>query len=78
MKTVIVGGVAAGASTGARLRRLDESAKNGFDDVAFLAGGMMTFHGHHRTPLAVGLGGMPVVEHAEDELVQRPGALEHV
>jgi NADPH-dependent 2,4-dienoyl-CoA reductase/sulfur reductase-like enzyme len=26
MKTVIVGGVAAGASTGARLRRLDESA----------------------------------------------------
>jgi len=27
MKTVIVGGVAAGASTGARLRRLNESAK---------------------------------------------------
>ena len=27
MKTVIVGGVAAGASTGARLRRLDESAE---------------------------------------------------
>ena len=27
MKTVIIGGVAAGASTGARLRRLDESAE---------------------------------------------------
>ena len=27
MKTVIVGGVAAGASTGARLRRLDEAAE---------------------------------------------------
>ncbi len=27
MKTVIVGGVAAGASTGARLRRLEESAE---------------------------------------------------
>jgi hypothetical protein len=27
MKTVIAGGVAAGASTGARLRRLDESAE---------------------------------------------------
>ena len=27
MKTVIVGGVAGGASTGARLRRLDESAE---------------------------------------------------
>ena len=27
MKTVIVGGVAAGASTGARLRRLDETAE---------------------------------------------------
>jgi NADPH-dependent 2,4-dienoyl-CoA reductase/sulfur reductase-like enzyme/rhodanese-related sulfurtransferase len=52
--------------------------QNGFDDVAFLSGGMMTYHGYHRTPLAVGLGGMPVVEYAEDELAQRPGALEHV
>ena len=51
--------------------------QTGFDDVAFLSGGMMTYHGHHRTPLAVGLGGMPVVEYAEDELAQRPGALEH-
>ncbi len=52
--------------------------QTGFDDVAFLSGGMMTYHGYHRTPLAVGLGGMPVVEYAEDELAQRPGALEHV
>ena len=48
------------------------------DDVAFLAGGMMTYHGYHRTPLTVGKGGMPMVSHAEDELAQRPGALEHV
>ena len=52
--------------------------QNGFDDVAFLSGGMMTFHGYHRTPLVVGQGGMPMVEHVEDELAQRPGALEHV
>ena len=41
--------------------------QNGFEDVAYLSGGMMTFHGYHRTPLAVGAGGMPVVAHAEDE-----------
>ena len=52
--------------------------QNGWDDVAFLSGGMMTYHGYHRTPLAVGKGGMPMVAHAEDELAQRPGALEHV
>jgi NADPH-dependent 2,4-dienoyl-CoA reductase/sulfur reductase-like enzyme/rhodanese-related sulfurtransferase len=52
--------------------------QNGFDDVAFLSGGMMTYHGYHRTPLTVGSGGMPMVAHAEDELAQRPGALEHV
>lgn len=52
--------------------------QNGWDDVAFLTGGMMTYHGFHRTPLAVGKGGMPVVTHAEDELAQRPGALAHV
>jgi NADPH-dependent 2,4-dienoyl-CoA reductase/sulfur reductase-like enzyme/rhodanese-related sulfurtransferase len=52
--------------------------QSGWDDVAFLAGGMMTYHGFHRTPLEVGKGGMPVVAHAEDELAQRPGALEHV
>jgi NADPH-dependent 2,4-dienoyl-CoA reductase/sulfur reductase-like enzyme/rhodanese-related sulfurtransferase len=55
-----------------------ELKQNGWDDVAFLSGGMMTYHGYHRTPLAVGTGGMPVVTHAEDELAQRPGALEHV
>jgi NADPH-dependent 2,4-dienoyl-CoA reductase/sulfur reductase-like enzyme/rhodanese-related sulfurtransferase len=52
--------------------------QHGFDEVAFLSGGMMTYHGYHRTPLAVGKGGMPMVAHAEDELAQRPGALEHV
>ena len=52
--------------------------QNGWDDVAFLSGGMMTYHGYHRTPLTVGQGGMPMVAYAEDELAQRPGALEHV
>ena len=52
--------------------------QNGWDQVAFLAGGMMTYHGYHRTPLTVGNGGMPMVAHAEDELAQRPGALEHI
>ena len=51
---------------------------HGWDDVAFLSGGMMTFHGYHRTPLVVGLGGMPVVAHAEDEMAQRPDALTDV
>jgi hypothetical protein len=46
--------------------------------VAFLSGGMMTYHGYHRTPLTVGKGGMPMVAHAEDQLAQRPGALEHI
>lgn len=52
--------------------------QHGWDDVAFLSGGMMTYHGFHRTPLTVGKGGMPVVEHAEDKLAQRPDALAHV
>jgi predicted sulfurtransferase len=52
--------------------------QNGWDDVAFLSGGMITYHGYHRTPLTVGKGGTPVVAHAEDELAQRPGALQHV
>ena len=52
--------------------------QNGWDDVAFLAGGMMTYHGYHMTPLAVGTGGMPMVAHAEDQLAQCPGALEHI
>ena len=52
--------------------------QNGWDEVAFLSGGMMTYHGYHRTPLKVGQGGMPMVAHAEDELAQRPGALEHI
>jgi NADPH-dependent 2,4-dienoyl-CoA reductase/sulfur reductase-like enzyme/rhodanese-related sulfurtransferase len=52
--------------------------QNGFDQVAFLSGGMMTYHGYHRTPLAVGQGGSPVVAHAEAELAQQPDALRHV
>ena len=52
--------------------------QNGWDDVAFLSGGMMTYHGFHRTPLQVGTGGMPVVAHAEDQLAQGVGALTHV
>ena len=52
--------------------------QNGWDDAAFLAGGMLTYHGFHRTPLAVGKGGMPMVAYAEDRLAQRTGALEHV
>lgn len=52
--------------------------QNGFDDVRFLSGGMMTYHGFHRTPLTIGKGGMPVVAHAEDDMAQRPGVLAHV
>jgi NADPH-dependent 2,4-dienoyl-CoA reductase/sulfur reductase-like enzyme/rhodanese-related sulfurtransferase len=52
--------------------------QRGFEDVAFLSGGMMTYHGFHRTPLEVGDGGMPMVAHVEDELAQRPGVLGHV
>lgn len=52
--------------------------QHGWDEVAFLSGGTMTYHGYHRTPLEVGKGGMPVVEHAEDELAQQPEALRHV
>ena len=44
--------------------------QSGWDQVAFLAGGMMTYHGYHMTPLAVGHGGMPMLAHAEDQ----PGA----
>jgi NADPH-dependent 2,4-dienoyl-CoA reductase/sulfur reductase-like enzyme/rhodanese-related sulfurtransferase len=52
--------------------------QNGFEGVKFLSGGMMTYHGYHRTPLEVGAGGMPVVAHAEHELARLSGALEHV
>jgi hypothetical protein len=53
-------------------------AAHGWDEVAFLSGGLMTFHGHHPTPLAVGRGGVPVVAYAEDELARWPDALAHV
>ena len=52
--------------------------QSGFDDAASLSGGMITFHGFHRTPLKVGEGGRPVVTYAEDILAQRPGVLEHI
>ncbi|WP_144671666.1 FAD-dependent oxidoreductase [Arthrobacter sp. U41] len=52
--------------------------QNGFQDVALLSGGVMTYHGYHRTPLTVGHGGMPMVAHAEDDLARLPGALEHI
>jgi rhodanese-related sulfurtransferase len=52
--------------------------QNGFPDVAMLSGGMMTYHGYHRTPLTVGHGGMPMVAHAEDDLSRLPGALENI
>lgn len=51
--------------------------QHGYPDVAFLSGGMMTYHGYHRTPVTIGQGGMPVVTYAEDILAQRPGALDH-
>ena len=51
--------------------------QNGYES-AFLTGGMMTYHGYHRTPLEVGRGGMPMVAHAEDRLAQRSGAVDHV
>lgn len=46
--------------------------------AATLAGGLMTFHGFHKTPLAIGQGGMPTISHAEDVLARRPGAVETV
>jgi rhodanese-related sulfurtransferase len=51
--------------------------QDGWDDVAFLSGGMLTYHGYHRTPLKVGIAGMPVVtNHVEDVLAYVPGALD--
>ena len=52
--------------------------QHAFAGTAFLSGGLITFHGFHRTPLEVGQGGFPIVAHAEDEMATRPGALEHV
>lgn len=51
--------------------------QRGFGDVATLAGGLLTFHAYHKTPLATGRAGMPVVSHAEGDLAQRPGALDN-
>lgn len=52
--------------------------QHGFEHVAFLSGGMITFHGYHKTPLAVGQGGMPVVTYAEDVLARSPNARAHL
>ena len=51
---------------------------HGFAEPAFLAGGLMTFHGFHKTPLATGDAGEPVVTYAEDVLAQEPSALQHI
>lgn len=68
---------------------LQTSALVATDGTIDWFGGMMTYHGYHRTPLAVGKGGMPapaprpsttpgMVDHAEHEMAQRSGALDHV
>jgi NADPH-dependent 2,4-dienoyl-CoA reductase/sulfur reductase-like enzyme/rhodanese-related sulfurtransferase len=47
--------------------------QEGWRDVAFLSGGMLTYHGYHRTPLKVGEAGMPLVtNHVEDVLAYVP------
>lgn len=50
----------------------------GYENVSFLSGGMITFHGFHPTPFHVFKGGMPIVSHAEDELAQKPEARDHI
>jgi NADPH-dependent 2,4-dienoyl-CoA reductase/sulfur reductase-like enzyme/rhodanese-related sulfurtransferase len=45
---------------------------NGFE-APFLSGGLLFFHARHRTPLALGDGGMPTISHAEDILATRAG-----
>ncbi len=52
--------------------------QRGFKEVFSLAGGLMTYHGYHKTPLASGSAGYPVVTHAEDILAQKPGAVDHL
>ena len=52
--------------------------QHGWDDAAFLSGGMITYHGFHRTPLEVGKGGMPDRGPRRGRDGQRAGALEHV
>lgn len=51
--------------------------QRGFDEVANLAGGTLTFQSFHRGPLSTGRPGVPVVTYAEDKLLGEPGALEH-
>jgi NADPH-dependent 2,4-dienoyl-CoA reductase/sulfur reductase-like enzyme/rhodanese-related sulfurtransferase len=51
--------------------------QSGFEGVATLAGGLMTFHAYHRTPMATGRAGVPVVPHAEGRMSLLPGALDH-
>ena len=42
-------------------------------EAPFLSGGLLFFHARHRTPLALGDGGMPTISHAEDVLATRAG-----
>jgi NADPH-dependent 2,4-dienoyl-CoA reductase/sulfur reductase-like enzyme/rhodanese-related sulfurtransferase len=45
---------------------------NGYDKVALLSGGMITFHGYHRTPLLADNAGLPIATYADEQLVSFP------
>ncbi len=66
MKVVIIGGVAAGASTAARLRRLDETA-----EILILERGSQVSYANCGLPYYVG----GVIEEEEDLLLQTPESL---
>ena len=66
MKTVIVGGVAAGASTGARLRRLDDSA-----EIVVLERGQYVSFANCGLPYHIG----GVIPDRESLLLQTPESL---
>jgi rhodanese-related sulfurtransferase len=52
--------------------------QGGWDDVRFLAGGMIMYHSYHRTPLAVGKSGMPMItNHVEDVVAEPQAVLQH-
>lgn len=51
--------------------------QTGFAEAASLSGGIMTFHAFHKTPMASGQAGVPMVTYAEDILAQRPGGMDN-
>jgi len=51
--------------------------QRGFEQVASLSGGIMTFHALHKTPMATGQAGVPMVTYAEEILAQRPGGMDN-